>query len=52
MKLKPLCELCELCASVVNLLRKNTHHRDTEHTKDAQRGASSEFPTLIMGATE
>jgi hypothetical protein len=32
-----LCDLGELCVSVVDLPNKTIHHRDTEATEDAQR---------------
>ena len=32
-----LCDLCVLCASVVDLFDRNIHHRDTENTENAQR---------------
>ena len=31
--LQPLCNLCVLCVSVVNIPEKSTHHRDTENTE-------------------
>ena len=43
----PLCRLCVLCASVVDL--PGDHHRDTEITENAQRfqtAAGQRFPQL------
>jgi hypothetical protein len=47
-------DLCALCASVVNIVRKNIHHGDTENTKEFKLGyyrkEGTEGPKLALGA--
>lgn len=36
----------------VDLFKENTHHRDTEHTEDAQRNNSQRFLTQILALVD